>query len=123
MKKFNYLINFKGNHDFFNRHWTWHEGLRLTLPDGFHLRSVLSEAWDVPTKYIWSITTRNMILETWSLKSEFHKSIPIDYCVETKRTEDHPSHFIWNISYYGSDDDLLLAKLSLPEWMFNPIKE
>ena len=93
MKKFNYLINFEGNHDFFNSHSTWHDGLRLTLPDGFHLRSVLSEAWDVPTKYIWSVTTRNMILETWSLKSEFHKNMPIDYRVETKRTEDCPSIF------------------------------
>lgn len=120
-KSFRFIANFYGHNNLFNRDWTFHKGIRESPYGGFPYHTKyfkdLAEQWSVPLEKLWFTKTDDdrLILETWSVKKEFHDMFEMDYFFwEVSDTSD----FLWGLDLFGTDDDMLLAKLSLPSWLF-----
>ena len=116
-KVFQFTANFYKQSSFFNREWTWHDGHR----DKFGHRervAQLAKKWDIPYDKIWQTPTPDKlyVFETWGPTRELHEMIPMDYWFY--KIDDLPG-YQWGFNLFGTDDDMLVAKLSLPSWLLS----
>lgn len=84
-------------------------------PDESRIKA-LADRWEIPAHKIWFTSTHDdrCVLETWGPTKELHEMFPMEYFF-WELPEDNG--YLWGLDLFGTDDEMLMAKLALPSWV------